>query len=374
MERIQYNRIKEVLDEKNKDVYWLQNQLEGETIPCVVRWCKNVKQPTIEQLFEIARVLEVDVRELIVSTDSQFTPHNSNSNIEKQHKSETEELSMGVKREILPQFQGRNNVRHIISDNGAECFLSQEVCFADETTAKGACKLNTVENETKHVLFLFNSNDEEVGRYYLGKKLQGKTPSELVEMKQNLCFFESWNPESSKWVPCVGLSGKESNQNDKEGCGRVTIFRDGYYSVIDKQGNIIVPTGRYTYIDGFDHNLARVKIDGMTSINNPKESTFDKWGIIDIDGKEVLPVKYSEIWLFYKKNRQSTRVYEGEFEEGKYYPKSKEYRFDFNGYKLIDVEVEEWDRKREADIDYNYSIMDALDGEPEAAGNIDYEW
>ena len=185
MEKFQYNRIQEVLDEKNKDVYWLQNQLEGETIPCVVRWCKNVKQPTIEQLFEIARVLEVDVRELIVSTNSQLPPHNSASNIEKQHKSETEELSMGVKREILPQFQGRNNVRHIISDNGAECFLSQEVCFADETTAKGACKLNTVENETKHVLFLFNSNDEEVGRYYLGKKLQGKTPSELVEMKQN---------------------------------------------------------------------------------------------------------------------------------------------------------------------------------------------
>ena len=87
MEIQHYNRIKEVLDEKNKDVYWLQTQLESETIPCVVRWCKNVKQPTIEQLFEIARVLEVDVRELIVSTNSQFTPHNSASNIEKQHKS-----------------------------------------------------------------------------------------------------------------------------------------------------------------------------------------------------------------------------------------------------------------------------------------------
>jgi hypothetical protein len=74
METQRYNRIKEVLDEKNKDVYWLQTQLEGETIPCVVRWCKNVKQPTIEQLFEIARVLEIDVRELIVSTNSQLPP------------------------------------------------------------------------------------------------------------------------------------------------------------------------------------------------------------------------------------------------------------------------------------------------------------
>ena len=279
----------------------------------------------------------------------------------------------GKNTEILSQFQGRHNVRHIIGDNGTESWLTQEVSFGDETNEKGACKLNTVENATKHVLFLFNSNDEEVGRYYIGKSLQGKTPSELVGMKQNLSFFESWNPESSKWVPCVGLSGKQSSRNDKEGCGRVTIFRDGYYSVIDKQGNIIVPPGRYTYIDGFDHNLARVKIDGMTSINNPKESTVDKWGIIDIDGKEVLPVKYSEIWLFYKKNRRSTRVYEGVFEEGKYYPRSIEYRFEFNGHKLIDVEEEEWERKREADIDYNYSIMDALDGEPEAWGNLGWD-
>jgi hypothetical protein len=42
----------------------------------------------------------------------------------------------------------------------------------------------------------------------LGKILQGKTPSELVEIKKDLVFFESWNPESDSWVPCVGLSTK----------------------------------------------------------------------------------------------------------------------------------------------------------------------
>ena len=211
MEKYQYNRIQEVLDEKNKDVYWLQTHLEGETIPCVVRWCKNVKQPTIEQLFEIARVLEVDVRELIVSTDSQFTPHNSASNIEKQHKSETCEDTIVAKDEILPHFQGKDNVRHYMNNNGAESWLTQETSFGDETFVKGACKLNTVENDTKHVLFLFNSDDEEVGRYYIGKSLQGKTPSELVEIKSDLVFFESWNPESNSWVPCVDLSTKDDH-------------------------------------------------------------------------------------------------------------------------------------------------------------------
>lgn len=108
----------------------------------------------------------------------------------------------------LDLFQGRSNVRHIINDNGVESWLTQEISFGDETFAKGACKLNTIENETKHVLFLFNSDDEEVGRYYLGKSLQGKTPSELVELKSNLVFFESFNPESKSWVPCVKLSSK----------------------------------------------------------------------------------------------------------------------------------------------------------------------
>ena len=93
-------------------------------------------------------------------------------------------------KELLNQFQGKENVWHIISDNGIDCWLTQEVSFADETCAKGACKLNTVENETKHVLFLFNDKNEEVGRYYIGKKLQGKTPNELVQLKDQMCFLK----------------------------------------------------------------------------------------------------------------------------------------------------------------------------------------
>ena len=113
-----------------------------------------------------------------------------------------------MKTEILNQFQGRYNVRHIVNDNGIESWLTQDVSFGDEAFAKGACKLNTVEKENKHVLFLFNSDNEEVGRYYLGKNLQGKTPSELVEIKKDLVFFESWNPEDKSWVPCVKLSSE----------------------------------------------------------------------------------------------------------------------------------------------------------------------
>ena len=112
-------------------------------------------------------------------------------------------------RENLNSYQGENNVTKITSDNGSVSYLTQSISFNDEAYAKGACGLNTVENEKKHVLFLFNSADAEVGRYYLGKKLQGKTPAELVEMKHSLCIFKSYNPETSSWVPCVGLSSQE---------------------------------------------------------------------------------------------------------------------------------------------------------------------
>lgn len=112
-------------------------------------------------------------------------------------------------RETISSFNGRNNVTKITNDDGAVSYLTQSTTFGDETNAKGACKLNTVENEKKHVLFLFNAADAEVGRYYLGQKLQGQTPAQLVEKKHVLCFFESYNPTTQAWVPCVGLSQQE---------------------------------------------------------------------------------------------------------------------------------------------------------------------
>ena len=109
-----------------------------------------------------------------------------------------------TKKEILASFQGKKNVWHIVTSNGTSSYLTQEWSFDDEACAKGACKLNTIENDKKHVLFLFNDRDAEVGRYYLGKKLQGLTPKQLTKIKNELCFFESWNPETKTWVPCIG--------------------------------------------------------------------------------------------------------------------------------------------------------------------------
>jgi transcriptional regulator with XRE-family HTH domain len=62
-----YNRIKSVLAEKNKSGTWLSEQMVR-NLGTVSRWMTNKVQPSVEHLYEIARYLDVDVRELLVST------------------------------------------------------------------------------------------------------------------------------------------------------------------------------------------------------------------------------------------------------------------------------------------------------------------
>ena len=61
------NRIKAVLAEKNITSRELANQL-GKTETSVSRWCTNDMQPSLETLFDIAKVLDIDIRELLVKT------------------------------------------------------------------------------------------------------------------------------------------------------------------------------------------------------------------------------------------------------------------------------------------------------------------
>ncbi len=58
------NRIKVVLAEKKRTNKWLAEQL-GKDPATVSKWCTNSAQPTLENLIEISKVLEVDINELI---------------------------------------------------------------------------------------------------------------------------------------------------------------------------------------------------------------------------------------------------------------------------------------------------------------------
>ena len=61
------NRIKEVLEQKGIKQIWLAEQL-GKSYNMVNGYVQNRQQPRLEVLANIAQILDVDVKELIVST------------------------------------------------------------------------------------------------------------------------------------------------------------------------------------------------------------------------------------------------------------------------------------------------------------------
>lgn len=114
---------------------------------------------------------------------------------------------------------------------------------------------------------------------------------------------------------------------------------DYLWGVLDHKGNEIVPFGKYDWIDGFDQGLARVrttgnpgrvantiaiftlesdkakKLEGRGSLEDfirqdriKHPETYAKWGIINEQGEEVLPVEYDDVWNFLGKKRFSTKV------------------------------------------------------------------
>lgn len=67
MSKNRYNRIKIILAEKEKSAKWLAEQVDRDK-STVSRWCTNDMQPTIEMFYQIAEVLDIEVRELFVAS------------------------------------------------------------------------------------------------------------------------------------------------------------------------------------------------------------------------------------------------------------------------------------------------------------------
>jgi transcriptional regulator with XRE-family HTH domain len=63
------NRLRVVLAEQNRSNHWLADKLQKSDYT-VSRWVTNKQQPSVAQLFEIAKVLNVDVRDLLMSSQS----------------------------------------------------------------------------------------------------------------------------------------------------------------------------------------------------------------------------------------------------------------------------------------------------------------
>ena len=67
---MELNRLKIVLVEKKRTGKWLAEVLKKNEAT-ISRWCTNESQPSIETLCEIAKVLDIDVKDLLVNSKEQ---------------------------------------------------------------------------------------------------------------------------------------------------------------------------------------------------------------------------------------------------------------------------------------------------------------
>jgi transcriptional regulator with XRE-family HTH domain len=67
METKDINRLKIILAEKKKTNKWLAEQI-GKDPATVSKWCTNTSQPSLEILLQIAKILEIDVKDLLHSS------------------------------------------------------------------------------------------------------------------------------------------------------------------------------------------------------------------------------------------------------------------------------------------------------------------
>ena len=62
------NRIKVMLAEKEKTNKWLAEQV-GKDPATISKWCTNTAHPSMEMLYQIAIVLNVEVKDLLRESD-----------------------------------------------------------------------------------------------------------------------------------------------------------------------------------------------------------------------------------------------------------------------------------------------------------------
>jgi len=61
------NRIKDVLKKQGRSQTWLAEKIEKSYV-VVTNYCNNNNQPSIKVLRNIAKELDIDVRELLIAT------------------------------------------------------------------------------------------------------------------------------------------------------------------------------------------------------------------------------------------------------------------------------------------------------------------
>lgn len=65
------NRIKEVLKDKGISQTWLAKQM-GKSYPTINEYARNKRQPSLEDLYKIADILNVSVSDLLIDNKKEL--------------------------------------------------------------------------------------------------------------------------------------------------------------------------------------------------------------------------------------------------------------------------------------------------------------
>lgn len=133
---------------------------------------------------------------------------------------------------------------------------------------------------------------------------------------------------------------------------------NGEWGVVDvAKRQVIVPFGKYDWISEFDYGLARVRKGNDNYWDTPNGN---KWGIINMEGEEVVPVEYDKIWNFAGKRCWSTNAEkDGEIIDLDLWPFSEELNEIAEEYsrRIVEMEEREYDRALLDDFS-NYTVGD----------------
>lgn len=135
------------------------------------------------------------------------------------------------------------------------------------------------------------------------------------------------------WCLTLHRNHKTTNMEDKQYRqtklpinSNLTVVQDKEYKwgAIDEEGNVVIPFGKYAWIDGFQNGLAKVIgfNDTMSpnivavfdsELNEVKDGRVAEQGIVNEAGEEVLPLEYN-IWKFYGKDYPTIKYFKGDKE------------------------------------------------------------
>lgn len=62
------NRIKEILKDKGISQAWLAEKM-GKSYPTINEYARNKRQPSLEDLYKIAEILQVNAKDLLVDIE-----------------------------------------------------------------------------------------------------------------------------------------------------------------------------------------------------------------------------------------------------------------------------------------------------------------